>query len=126
MEEVTYSEPINYSPNNVVYWEPKSKELKVLKDQGNKTAGALLTKAKKFIENGCIAQTMPNIWVCKPLKNYNKTTYLITHAQDGFNCDCQGFNKKLKEYKEGVSENKPICSHIVGVYQYCFLEAKNA
>jgi len=118
-EGVTYSEPLSYDISNVVYWEPNSKELK------SSGKSALLTKAKTFLLEGCIVQINLSTWICKPVKDYNKTTYTISSTTEGLVCNCQGFNKKLQEYKQGKSEIKPTCSHIVAVKQFCFIEEKN-
>ena len=122
----SYEQPREYTPNNVVYWEPTSKALKVAKEAGDKHAKPLLTKAKKFLQKACIEEVSLTTWVCKPLKNYNKTTYFIRSTKLGFNCTCQGFIKKYQEYEKGNSDLKPICSHIVAVKQYCFIKSKNA
>lgn len=46
--------------------------------------------------------------------------------KDNFwSCSCQGFNKKLKDFENGNSDIRPICSHILAVKQLNFIEAQN-
>ena len=70
-------------------------------------------KALKFVDLGCLLQINRNIFICKPIPNYNKTTYTITKVftRDGFQlaCNCQGFNKKAREMKF------PYCSHTIAL-----------
>ena len=97
----------------------------VAKKAGDRHAQPLLTKAKAFVNEGCIEALNNSTWICKPLKKYNKTTYFIRSTSAGFTCTCQGFNKKYQDYEAGRSELKPICSHILAVKQFCFLEVQN-
>jgi len=120
----SYGEPQNYTPNNVCYWEETSKALMVAKQQGDRHASPLLTKAKMFILAGCIEQRSETEWICKPKKDYNKASHTIRSTEDGMECSCQGFNVKKKRFEMGETEITPICSHIVAVKQFCFLEAK--
>lgn len=39
----------------------------------------------------------------EPIKDYNKTTYRIRHTEKGFECNCHGFNNKLRDYTKGNS-----------------------
>lgn len=112
------SEPEVYTSKNVMFWEPHSKELLELKKEGKEQTGTLLSKARKFIENGCIRREGAH-FICKPLQNYNSTQYLIKNTEKGLVCDCQGCQTKLKHLE------KPFCCHILAVYQYCFLEEHN-
>ena len=121
-----YEQPSEYTYNNVMYWEPFSKALVIAKKAGDKHANPLLTKAKKFLNENCIDQLSASTWVCKPIKNYNKTSYFIRSTDEGFSCCCRGFNKKYQEYEAGKLDLKPICSHIIAVKQYCFIKSKNA
>lgn len=123
-EEQTFEPPREFNKNNVCFWESTSKTLKVAKEKGEKQAGVFLTKAKKFLDMGCIERINGTNWICKPIKNYNNTIYRIKITENGLECDCQGFNKKLKDYNNGISNTKPICSHIIGVKQFCFIESK--
>lgn len=116
----TFEPPREYNASNVQFWEPISKGLKE-----NKQGKVLIGKAKKFLDQGCVEQKSPTSWICSPLKGYNKTNYYINSIQDGFECNCQGFKQKLKEYEEGHTDQKPICSHVLAVIQYNFMEANN-
>ena len=122
----TYEQPSEYTINNVIHWEPFSKALVIAKKAGDKHANPLLTKAKKFLNEDCIDQLSMSTWICKPIKNYNKTSYFIRSTDEGFSCCCQGFNKKYQEYEAVKLDLKPICSHIIAVKQYCFIKSKNA
>jgi hypothetical protein len=122
----SYEDPKEYTIKNVTYWEPSSKALMIAKGSGDKHASPLLTKAKKFLIEGCIEQVNNTTWLCMPLINYNKTTYFIRSIKGGFTCNCQGFNKKYTEFETGNSDITPICSHILAVKQYCFIGVRNA
>ena len=48
-------------------------------------------------------------WVCLPVPGYNTRTYTMTpnhHFHCGWECNCQGFQSKVRKGKE------PHCSHI--------------
>lgn len=120
-ETISYEPPSKYTPTNIIYWESTSKELRM---QG-RFGIALLNKARKFLVNQCIEQIDFTSWACKPIKDYNKKTYKISSKDENFTCECQGFRKKKKEYDEGDSSILPICSHILALKQFCFIEEKN-
>ena len=111
---ISYEPPSEYTPTNIIYWEPVSKELRM---QG-RFGIALLNKARKFLKNNCVEQISPTSWICKPVKGYNKREYKISSAGEDFYCECQGFRKKRKEYDEGNSNILPICSHILTIKQF--------
>lgn len=122
--EQTYEEPREYTPNNVIYWEETSKQLR----HNPKTKFSVL-KANRFLRGGCIERKSETEWVCKPLKDYNKLTHVIrstiNSTCDELVCSCQGFAKKEYDYKHKSSGIKPFCSHTIAVQQFCFLEAQN-
>lgn len=124
VEEINFEAPKEFNSKTVVFWEPTSKELKVAGEKGLFKANPLLTKAKKFLDESCIRKINNTTFLCTPLKDYNKTSYTISSTSEGFFCNCQGFNKKLQEHTEGKSEIKPICSHVLAVKQYCFIESR--
>lgn len=117
----TYEDPINYTPQNVIYWESTSNELR----RSGKYGMAMLNKARKFLINGCIEQRSETEWRCKPIKDYNKTEYFIFSTEKDLACNCQGYKKKSKDYEEGKISEIPICSHTLAVKQFCFIEEKN-
>ncbi len=121
-EIITYEPPREYTINNVVFWEPTSNQLRL-----EKKGKALLTKAKNFLENNCIRRTPQSLtsWEFLPIKDYNKTTHKIRLTEQGWVCTCQGFNKSLKEFAEGHTDIKPICSHILAVKQLNFMRENN-
>lgn len=123
-EQIQFEKPRTFNSKNVCYWETTSKELKIAKKQGDKQAGVFLTKAKMFLDRNCIKQIDLTTWICEPIKNYNNSTYKIRMTQKGFECNCHGFNSKLKDYENGNSDIQPICSHIIAVKQFCFIESK--
>lgn len=109
----TIEAPGVYTYHNVMYWEPKSRELLELKKDGSKTAATILTKSKKFLELNCIKQNCAREYICEPIKGYNKTTYNISISPDGeYSCDCQGF------------ENSKFCSHCLAVKQFIFINGE--
>lgn len=119
MKEIeTFEKPKNYTPNNVCYWEEESKQLRTSKKQG-----AILGKAKRFLQEGCIEQKSDSEWICKPIKDYNHATHTIRSFKDYLVCRCQGFAIKEKAFEQGRSTTKPFCSHTIAVKQFCFLEA---
>lgn len=117
----TYSPPRKYTPTNVIYWENTSNELR----RSGKYGISMLNKARKFLQDNSINQIDNTTWVCRPIKDYNKTEHIIIDTKKGMTCDCQGFKKARKDYDEGNSSIIPICSHILTVKQYCFIEEKN-
>lgn len=118
--DMTFEPPRQYDPNNVCFWEPTSKELKTQKGMG-----AYLSKAKAFLSNGCIKQIAPAEWKCEALKGYNKQALIIRMTTDGWDCTCQGFNVKKNKFLNGESDEKPFCSHLLAVKQFCFIEEHN-
>ena len=126
MEEVSYENPRKYTPSNIVFWEPTSKALKLAHEEKQINANPLIIKARRFLSEGCIKQVDDTTFKCGPVKDYNKTTYVIRFTdEENIECNCQGFNKKLHEYREGKSDIKPICSHVLAVKQFCYIEAHN-
>lgn len=104
--EISMPEVLTYK--NVMFWEPESKRLVALKQNGEKTAGAILRKAQIFLENNCI-EPKGTDWICKPLVKYNSHTYTIKATAGGFECNCQGFGKNQD------------CSHCIAVRQFIFM-----
>lgn len=114
----TFEKPQAYTPNNVCFWEEESQRLR-----SDKKQGAILSKAKRFLQEGCIEQQSETEWICKPIKDYNHATHRIRSFKEYLVCGCQGFKIKEKAFEKGTSETKPFCSHTVAVKQFCFLEA---
>lgn len=87
------------NPENVVQFYSEHAQ-KLLKPQQ--------LKVLKFLQEDCIQYEGGGVFVCKPLKDYNKTTYRITKDPiDEFECTCQ-YNKTTGE----------PCSHIGAVYEF--------
>lgn len=120
-EHITYDPPKEYTPKNIIYWEQTSNELRM----SGRFGMALLNKARKFLLNHCIEQIDYVCWICKPIKDYNKTEHHIISTERGFTCDCQGFRKKQEDFEDGKSSEIPLCSHIIAVKQFCFIKSKN-
>lgn len=108
-----FEPPREFTPQNICYWEPDSKQLMVQRKEGDSSAGALLTKARRFLEENCIEKS-EGCWICKPIKGYNRKTYHMKLERIGWTCSCQGFKTKIEK---GES---PICSHIVALKQKIF------
>jgi len=119
MEIEKIEPPKVYAPWNVMFWEPESQNLIRLKKDGSKEAATLLTKSRNFLEASCIKLVEKNKWECLPLPGYNKTTYKIELRDDGYFCNCQGYNTKLKKGEE------PTCSHIIAIKQFMFMRGNN-
>lgn len=112
-QQVSYEKPTFLNDVTVLKW---SEHYKLLEGIDNGSARRM--KAKKFLMEKCFKWSKKHKnWVCKPLKNYNKTYYHIrwdSHKENyktgepgDFICSCQ-FNVKT-----GM-----ICSHILGLYLY--------
>ena len=68
--------------------------------------GSQKAKALKFNRDGLYEWDKEHqVWLCKPIKGYNSTTYKIAKINGEFQCNCQW------NVKEGL-----ICSHIIGLY----------
>jgi hypothetical protein len=99
-------------------------QISELKDWNPK---ALLTKAKKILENDCIKYIGNEKYNCLPIANYNKTTHVISfnNSAIGHSCTCQGFREKLKSFEDGHSDIRPICAHVLAVIQFRFISDYN-
>lgn len=54
-------------------------------------------KIRKILENGCIQKIDADTYACHPIAGYNSTTYRLSRlSEGGFNCTCQGYNKRGK------------------------------
>ena len=122
-ESVEYEPPREFTPKNVIYYEPTSNEIRT--KEGVKKVKPILIKAQKFLLQARIEQIDYTTWLCHPIRGYNKTIHTISSNAEELTCDCQGFRKKEKDYLNGSSNINPICSHILAVKQYCFIELNN-
>lgn len=64
-------------------------------------------KIHKLLEGKCIEYVGGNHYICKPLVNYNKTTYDLYQENGEWTCTCQYFRIK-----------KETCAHIGALYEY--------
>ena len=70
-------------------------------------------KILHFIEFHCIEYIGDNIFICKPIPNYNKRTYtLIKMANGEFSCNCQYYVMKRRKGEE------LFCSHLGALYEF--------
>ncbi len=83
----TYEAPRSFTPNNVMYWCPETKQVK----------GSVKLKALKFVKLGLVKE-VSGIYYISPIEGYNKTTYQVNGG-----CNCQGFKKNQ------------YCSHMLAV-----------
>lgn len=116
-QDITIEAPREYHPNNVMYWEPKSKELWHAKKSGLTSAGNLLSKAKMILEADVIEHEAGG-WLIKPIEGYNKQSLHVKDNSKGFECDCQGFAVKVAKGEER------ICSHVLAVMQFIFIHSR--
>lgn len=102
----TYEKPKKLTPKNVCYWYEKI----------GKLAGSQKSKAKKFLELGCVLETKaPNLFIVKHIEGYNKTNHKVEFIHKvNIKCSCQFFQKVGKE-----------CSHIMAVKLYKFMKGWN-
>jgi len=98
----TEEKPRKISPNNVCYWA----------EQEGILVGSQKSKAKKFLEKGCVQYQGEGQWKVLPIIGYNKTT----HEVDMLNrtCKCQFFRKTGSD-----------CSHIKAVELKIFMDKWN-
>jgi len=112
----TYEEPQTLTPNNVCYYSNTYKALKILDETNQWKTYAIMLKAKRFLRENCIeyvkkADSADGVghYICKPIKNYNKNTYIMKSLPDHqFSCSCQFYNRVV------IKQNIPglICSHV--------------
>lgn len=104
----SYEEPESITKFNVVHWCEHYKKL-----EGVKGANVIRAKAKRFVELECIEYSKEKkSYLCKPIKDYNKTFHYMHNTKDelGFDCSCQFYQKVIKN-GEGY-----ICSHILALF----------
>ncbi|MGV9206378.1 MAG: SWIM zinc finger family protein [Promethearchaeia archaeon] len=90
-------------PKKIIYWYEKKREL----------LGSKKTKAKKFLELGCVLETEdPNIFVVSHISGYNKTNHKVNLENN--ECSCQSNQKYGLE-----------CSHIKAAKLYLFQKEWN-
>ena len=65
-------------------------------------------KVAELIENRCIEYAGGDVYICKPIPKYNKTTYRLTKDDFGeWQCTCQ--------YSRTKGE---MCAHICALYEF--------
>jgi len=106
--------------NDVCFWDHWTKELK----------GSIISKAKKFYKLKLVSYVGDNTWIVEPIKDYNTRTYEVTNKKDdedirSFECNCQGFQSKLRKFKLRQSDEEAYCSHTVAVKMFAGNEAHN-
>ena len=115
--QITYESPRELNAKNIIYWSEHYKRL-----EGVEHGKGIQTKARNFIKNKCIEYDPDgkkyselgdydgHKFICKPIKNYNKTTYRLWQGEDkSFECSCQFWNKAGKTI--GLD-----CSHITSLW----------
>lgn len=101
-ELMTLEKPEKLTKENIIYYSEHYKSLNCPEGKARQI------KARKFIEHNCIEWDRENkVWLCKPIKTYNKTTYHIKKTKEGFDCSCQFYVQTGK-----------ICSHQLALYLY--------
>jgi hypothetical protein len=99
--------PFEVNPRDVQFYDAVDKHL----------VNSQRHKARKLFELDCVEyNSLTKSFICKPIAGYNHTTYTILRSKfsDRFECDCQGFQTKLK--RDGWEE--AICSHVAAVFLY--------
>jgi len=109
-DKITYEEPEELTPNNVVYWSQTYKDLGVMEKNGVWKTYAIRIKARRFLRENCISYSKEKkCYLCGPIQGYNKSTYEMKNSADkSFNCSCQ-FHQRvvLKQNIPGL-----MCSHV--------------
>lgn len=114
----TIESPKEITKYNVMFWEPESKQLLVIKNSKGENwnqAATLLGKAEIILLRNCIQKLGDTQWNVLPIKGYNSTTYNIISVEGDFQCNCQGFKSKQK------TDGFGSCSHILAVKQFEFM-----
>ena len=78
-----------------------------------KLTASMWEKAIKFVEYGLV-EPKGSYWLVKPIAGYNTRTYTVMRGPMGLECNCQGFQTKLKKFNRGEGP-KPSCSHCLAV-----------
>lgn len=96
----------------VQFYSHHAKELKYSQQQ----------KIKKFLEYDCIKyDSIKKEYLCLPIPGYNTRTYTLKWNKElkEFECNCQGFQTKMKKYLlDPITAPKPSCSHIGALYEH--------
>jgi len=111
------------TPENVCYY---SHTLMAFVDEyGKEQANVLKRKALLFLTNGCIKYIGEGWFECAPLEGYNTRFYNMKKREgktgnimEVFSCNCQGYQKKLKDGK------MPGCSHTLALSLHFKLQKK--
>ena len=110
---ISYEEPTELTPNNVVYYSSTYKGLKILDETGTWKTYAIRMKARRFLRENCIVYSKEKkCYQCLPIKGYNKTTYDLKANKDKtFECSCQFHQQVVKK------KNIPglCCSHALAL-----------
>ena len=122
-EIVRMEQPIELNPKTVIYYSEHYKRL-----EGCQEGQAICIKARKFIENDCIAydpegekydpydfwQPEKHEFICRPIPGYNKTTYRLkwNNLIKEFECSCQFFQTKM------IKKEDPYCSHNLALWLF--------
>jgi len=116
---ISYEEPTELTPNNVVYYSNTYKQLKALDAEGKWKTYAIRLKAQRFLRENCIeyvkkSESKDGVghYICKPIKGYNSTTYYIKSLPNReFECSCQFHQRVVKKQEiPGL-----ICSHVLAL-----------
>ena len=101
-EKITIEKPKHMRPEIVCFWW----------EEWGRLEGSQRSKAVKFVQNNCVRKLSEDIFVVEPIKGYNKTPHKVYLKAPS--CSCQ-YNKKYGK----------ICSHIIAVKMYNFVEKWN-
>ena len=114
-EKETEEPPKVFTKKTVIKWSNTFKKLRILEAEGQWKTCGIRDKAKRFLKNDCIEyykdpfDSSKNCYICKPIPDYNSTTYHMKPSMGGFTCDCQFYQTTAKTVPN------LICSHIAAL-----------
>jgi len=111
--ETVAQKAVNKREHFMVRWNLTKENL--TDKRGNEITNAIVLKAMKFLENGCVKKITnqpkdggAELWIVEPIEGYNVTTYTVWFKHDGDSltggCNCQ--YSTMKEL---------TCSHLLAV-----------
>ncbi|MEW6295936.1 MAG: hypothetical protein AB1467_06670 [Candidatus Diapherotrites archaeon] len=75
-----------------------------------------MEKAMKFVYLDLIKYNGDGSFTCKAMIGYNTRNYTLKkHSEFSWECNCQGWQSKLKKYEHDGSA-WPSCSHVAALY----------
>jgi len=90
----------------------KAKEVQFYSETAKSLVNTQRHKILKFLEYKCIEYVGKNQYICKPIPDYNSTTYALKKVGNDFECSCQAFQKAKS------ASSYFFCSHIGALMEF--------